>query len=364
MSKSLASLLRGSRLSQLYRSNKPLTSALPKYHPFHQIIETKPHARDEFQEWGLKSTIPNGKFKTRYIVVSELDTLERLATFEPNSGGYNWNRLRFQEMNLSPDYSGFLKDIGNNPYFEYIKSKLSTPDETIKPYTTENKHAFGKNINDFYKQNQDWTSLRKSYTEWVFHTFVKENKDVPIDSIELYLHKIYTEKNKNRPSTLGSKIIGSGGLSYNLKNRLKTTPDGILNKEIVPGRFLNADRLDRRLVAVGGFVANTTNNSNDALKNVTQIERNIGAGNARKLRWPFRVESAVIQENGSVSITVKPIKGISESNRYKTSNNMGSMANQRRRKNRPPQPASVNESEAKEFANELLNLLKNNNMKN
>lgn len=109
----LAELLGRSRIAQVANNHKPLTYTGKKFHPTHQIIETKPSTLYR-QEWGLKSAIPS-KIKSRYLVYNDLDTLERITTFEPR-GGTQWNRLRFQEMGVP-----IVSNIGRqNPFFKGI----------------------------------------------------------------------------------------------------------------------------------------------------------------------------------------------------------------------------------------------------
>ncbi|CAI5200466.1 BTE_HP_G0143620.mRNA.1.CDS.1 [Saccharomyces cerevisiae] len=75
----LAELLGRSRIAQVANNHKPLTYTGKKFHPTHQIIETKPSTLYR-QEWGLKSAIPS-KIKSRYLVYNDLDTLERITTY-------------------------------------------------------------------------------------------------------------------------------------------------------------------------------------------------------------------------------------------------------------------------------------------
>ncbi|SCV05744.1 LANO_0H14224g1_1 [Lachancea nothofagi CBS 11611] len=342
MSSNLSHLLRNSRIAQVPKSKNPLTSTAPKYAPTHQIIETRPSTLHR-QEWGLKSSLPS-KVKTRYIVYNDLDTLERLTTFEPN-GGSQWNRIRFQELGVAPKYNPGKA----NPLFEASASSrnqlvplssLLNVDSSTPKAEIERKVAQMKNMRGTFKQ---WLLLRdpevlknKSFTI----------KDMTDSAVEFLTEA--TDSNVSLDSNSLRKTIGTGGLTYNLHGRLRNSPNGVVQKTVVPGRFLNVEGNDR-LAAIGGFVANAGSSS----VSTSQMDYRMGDF-VRQLQFPFAVNHATVQDNGKVVLRANAISGMSSRARIQM--------NGRTYQQRPPRKSSMRSTSAKEstkHAEELLNILTN-----
>ncbi|SCU82861.1 LADA_0C08350g1_1 [Lachancea dasiensis] len=342
MSSNLSHLLRSSRLAHVPKSTNPLTSAAPKYAPTHQIIETRPSTLHR-QEWGLKSSLPP-KTKTKYIVYNDLDTLERLTTFEAN-GGSQWNRIRFQELGVAPKYNPGKA----NPLFEASGasrnqlvplSSLLNVDRSTPKAEVERRVAELKDLRSVFKK---WL-LERDPEALQNKTFsVKDMTDSAVEFLnESTSHNVELGAKSLR------KPIGTGGLTYNLHGRLRNSPNGVIQKTVVPGRFLNVEGNDR-LAAIGGFVANAGSSS----VSTSQMDYRMGDF-VRQLQFPFAVSHATVQDNGKVVLRATAISGMSSKARIQM--------NSRGYQQRPPRKNSLRSTSVEEstkHAEELLNILTN-----
>lgn len=253
-------MLRGSRLAQVYKSGKPFNSSRPKNMPTHQIIETKPNLL-KFQEWGLKSSLPS-KIRSQYLVFNELDTLERMTDFEPR-GGAQWNQLRIKELGLSPSYNANTK----NPLFNKTHKDYSSLNEIFTEFFFEKKHSSAIHYNDLSNSKKMYVQrIRKEFKEWLAENhpsaIANQNFINPVNMLNYAKEFIENYKAKNSMKfNSSSSMVGTGGLTYALQGRLKNSPNGVIQKKIVPGRFV-ATNNDNKIAAIGGFVANASTSSN------------------------------------------------------------------------------------------------------
>lgn len=275
-------------MAQVPKNNKPLNPIGHKYFPTHQIIETKPSSHHR-QEWGLKSSIPS-KIKSRYLVFNDMDTLERLTTFEPH-GASQWNRIRFKEMNLAPTYNmGKLNPLFGNESVVHDQAYTLSSLLNIDP-ELNSKGKITK-LNSLKK-------LRAEFKSWLLERDPEALKNKKFSAKEMQSN--VTDFLNERASSSGQinnhsqKMIGSGGLSYALPGKLKTSPRGVVSKTIVPGRCLNLNNDSKYTVAVGGFV---TTALGDKLKNQN---KNMDSS-IRENVYPMEVQEASIDPNGRVNI--------------------------------------------------------------
>lgn len=343
---SLAGLLRNSRLSHVPRNSKPLFSCGPKYHPSHQVVETKPSAHYR-QEWGLKAAIP-AKNKSRYLVYNELDTLERITDFEPSTGS-QWNRLRFQEMGVAPTYNPGRA----NPLFE----GRSAAADRLAPLSSLLDVGSGEaNVQKrLSKKLGAVKALRDEFKQWLLEKDPEALKNKSFSAKDMNQNAIafLTERSALQASKVSKSsfknVIGTGGLTYNLRGKLKNSPNGVVQKTIVPGRFLNFDGNDR-LAAIGGFVANATSSS----PMTSQMAYNMGDF-IREATFPFEVQQVSVGDGGKVMIRAQVVSGISQQARRTI---QGRRYQQRPvQRSRANRDAAVSAMDPKVKADELLNIL-------
>ncbi|CEP64100.1 mitochondrial 37S ribosomal protein bS1m LALA0_S10e02278g [Lachancea lanzarotensis] len=342
MSSNLSHLLRNSRIAQVPKSGSALTSNAPKYAPTHQIIETRPSTLYR-QEWGLKGALPS-KTKTKYIVFNDLDTLERLATFEAN-GGSQWNRIRFQELGVAPKYNPGKA----NPLFE---ASTASGNQLVPLSSLLNVDASTPKA-EVQKKVSQMKTLRNTFKQWLLKHDPEalQNKSFSIKdmtgSAMEFLNET-TDYGVNLDSSSLRKTVGTGGLTYNLHGRLRNSPNGVIQKTIVPGRFLNAEGNDR-LAAIGGFVANAGSSS----VSTSQMDYRMGDF-VRQVQVPFAVSHAAVQDNGKVVLRASAVGGISSRAKIQ----MNSRGYQQRPPKRTPS-RSVSAEDSTRHAQELLNILTN-----
>lgn len=344
----LAQLVKNSRVAQVPRNGKPLVQSGPRYHPTHQIIETKPSTLDR-QEWGLKSSIPS-KIKSRYLIFNDLDTLERITTFEPN-GGTQWNRIRFQELGVAPKYNPGKA----NPLFQGSSSHA----DQLAPFSSILNVNSGNSTNQKVVKSKlpSVKTMRGEFKQWLLSKDPEalKNKSFTPKDLNNYAVQFLSEKgsgngeNERLNKATMKGVVGTGGLTYSLPGKLKNSPNGVVAKTIVPGRFLNIDGNDR-LAAIGGFVANASSSS----PMTSQVDYNMGDF-VRELTFPFEVQQASVEDNGRVMLRAKVISGISPRARLQMS---GRNYQQRPVRSGGRHPAVRSEDSTK-HAEELLSILTN-----
>lgn len=329
---SLSNMLRGSRLAQVYKSGKPFNSARPKAMPTHQIIETKPNLL-KFQEWGLKSSLPS-KIRSQYLVFNELDTLERITDFEPR-GGAQWNQLRVKELGLSPSYNANTK----NPLFNKTHKDYSSLNEIFTKFFFEKRPHAAIHYNDLSNSKRLYIDkIRNEFKTWLSEThpgaIVNQNFIKP-DNMLNYAKEFlenYSTRSKMKLNS-SSSMVGTGGLTYALNGRLKNSPNGVIQKRIVPGRFVATEN-DNKIAAIGGFVANAAASSSIAhtpakwysmrdkiypfeVSNLSVNNNNITLD--AKGTWLFKPE---LRNNYRKNYTPKPLYGV----RYPTGDRKSDVA--------------------------------------
>lgn len=255
-------MLRGSRLAQVYKSSKPFNSSKPKSMPTHQIIETKPNLL-KFQEWGMKASLPS-KIRSQYLIFNELDTQERITDFEPR-GGAQWNQLRIKELGLSPTYNANTK----NPLFNKTHKDYSSLNEVFTKFFFESQPQSAITYNDLTNaKKMQIARIRKEFKKWLSDTHpsaVLNQTFIKPDNMLSYAKEFldnYKSKTKMRLNSAQS-MVGTGGLTYALQGRLRNSPNGVIQKKIVPGRFVATEN-DNKIAAIGGFVANAAASSSIA----------------------------------------------------------------------------------------------------
>lgn len=344
----ISQLLRNSRLAHVVQSENPLFQTSKKIYPTHQVIETKPSTFYR-QEWGLKSSIPS-KIKTRYLVYNDLDTLERLTTFEP-IGQYQWNRIRFQEMGLSPTYG---KDKPN-PLFQGSTSKNVgyAPLSTLMNLDRSNTCSENNQIISKIK------TLRPEFKKWLLEKYGRELSTRILNPklLNKYVHEFLSEKTSDLDlkdlKSPNWKIIGTGGLTYNLSGRLRQSPNGIKQITVVPGRIISSQGLDKS-VAIGGFIANASSLG----RNIRKMDNEMGDF-IREHKLPFSVNDAKVSDDGKITLSVNLIEPRGEIlNRFKKSIPMSSFRNHDRGKYSESKK-SINSEESSMHAEELLSILTN-----
>lgn len=334
----LSQLLKRSRLAQVVKSREPLSGGKPRYFPSHQVVETKP-ATLERQEWGLKAAIPKG-VKSRFLEFNDLDTLERITTFEAG-GGSQWNRIRFQEMGVAPTYNPGRA----NPLFE----GESSSQDRLAPLSSLLSVDAGRAGGASHRLAQ-MKALRGEFRQWLLEKDPEalRNKSFTARDLKENAVRFLGERAAKQGGRLAaSKVIGTGGLTYNLRGKLKNSPNGLVQKSIVPGRFLNFDGNDR-LAAVGGFVANATSSS----PMTSQVAYNMGDF-IRELTFPFEVQQVSVDDAGKVMVRAQVVSGMSQ----RAKRNLQGRRYQQRPIQRSRSSSPVEGMDPKMKADELLNIL-------
>lgn len=147
-----------------------------------------------------------------------------------------------------------------------------------------------------------------------------------------------------------SEIIGTGGLSYSLSGKLKNSPNGVIQRTVVPGRVLNVvkeNNDNKWLAAIGGFVAdvvffqsppNSFNSMGDFIRMKTFL---------------FEILEASMEKNGSVSMHARLLEPQNDKTR-EFFNKRPIYKPLTPRRSRRPSVGNIQE------ANNLLNIIKGN----
>ncbi|AMD19618.1 HCL533Wp [Eremothecium sinecaudum] len=338
MSSHLSSLLRNSRLSQLYQTDKAILDSVRNLAPTHQVIETKP-ATQYRQEWGLKSSIPS-KIKSRYIVVNKLDTLERFTSFEP-VGQYQWNRIRFQEIGVAPSYGHQVP----NPLFSGASQNASSDKLSGLLGISEKTSAAKRDM-----VMKKLAGLYPAYMKWISEKYPEIAKKPHEYRNASYLREFLSQYSFDKPLSGQFKVVGTGGLSYALQGRLRQSPRGVQNKNPATGRVLQLKGMERT-AAVGGFVANL-----NALGRVSR-KLDIQHGDyIRAEKYPFFISEAKVGENGKITMEAQLL----ETNAVRMVDNSIAMPSKKRLYNKSEgQQQKIDPEKSATQAAELLSILTN-----
>ncbi|QEU58327.1 Mrp51 [Kluyveromyces lactis] len=346
----ISNLLRNSRIAQVAKTDKPLFRPGNSSHPTHQVIETKPSSLYR-QEWGLKASIPS-KIKTRYLVYNDLDTQQRLTTFEP-MGQYQWNRIRFQEMGLAPRYV----EEESNPLFNGKTKRAGK----YAPFSNAVNIAHNSAPSEKTRKLKEIVQHRSEFKKWLLEKHpdsiagVRNENTRPLKALATeFLHEKMGKLNINTAANSEWNIVGTGGLTYNLKGRLRQSPNGVKQKHVVPGRVLSVQGPDRA-VAVGGFIAE----AKSVGRNPRALQYNMGDF-VRQEVLPFAIEDPKV-EGGNVTLSaslVEPRNDFSFAQKIGLGQNRSHYTRSDSRNSSRKTVRSVTAEESRSQSEEFLNLLK------
>ncbi|BAO40693.1 uncharacterized protein in HIS3 3'region [Kluyveromyces marxianus] len=349
----ISNLLRNSRIAQVPKTEKALFQVGNPTRPTHQVIETKPSTLQR-QEWGLKASIPS-KIKSRYLVFNDLDTQERLTSFEP-IGQYQWNRIRFQEMGLAPRYVEEEK----NPLFEGHTKKSGR----LAPFSNAVHITPTTPRSEKSRKLRDINVHRAEFKQWILENHpeslagIKNENTKSLKTLASeFLHQKLGKLDINTASKTDWNVVGTGGLTYNLRGRLRQSPNGVKQKTVVPGRILSLQGPDRA-VAVGGFVAEAKSIG----RNPRALQFDMGDF-VRQQVLPFVIEDPKV-ESGTVTLAASLIEPKNDFN-FAQKIGLGQRRTQFSRTsphNAFPKKTirSISAEESRNQSEEFLNLLKTN----
>ncbi|CCD25061.1 mitochondrial 37S ribosomal protein bS1m NDAI_0E02440 [Naumovozyma dairenensis CBS 421] len=362
----ISNLIRTTKLSHVPQNSRPLNPTTShKYYPTHQIIETKPSSLYR-QDWGLKASIPS-KIKSRYLIFNEMDTLERLTSFEPR-GDTQWIRRRFNEMGININFNtGKINPLFDTNNSAAMEADISNPLSSMLNIDAKSKAAGHETtkklkLNDVVVAFQYLKKYRNEFKKWLLErnpeVFLGKKfspKDMKNDALEFLQEKLASNKSSSSQlNNIPRKIVGSGGLTYSLRGRLKNSPNGIVEKNIFAGRCLNSLSNERYTLAVGGFI--TTVNS-QRIENKLRVSNNVSI---RECVVPVDVKDATLDSEGRIFIRANVIDSPNQKTVENIKSKSFSMKSIRLGSRRNPKQAPRNTSDSTRYANELLKIIKDN----
>ncbi|CCH59259.1 hypothetical protein TBLA_0B04210 [Henningerozyma blattae CBS 6284] len=334
-----SSLLRGSRLAQLHRPRASLQNTAPRSVPAHQVVVTTPNAH-RVCEWGLKTTLPS-RIRSKSIVLTAQDSLQRTAHFETNAG-LQWTRRRFAELGVHVTHPPSIE----NPLFIPTSLRSTTPLSNltgVNPTSATNSKVTREAKNKL-------AQLRAGLVKELRKNHIKDDLSSIVNSRNFSKEAVqYVKSNLNSSRSLPweNSMVGSGGLSYSLKGRLRNSPNGIIQKSIVPGRVLNADALGKK-TAIAGFVASDSS---------TETKHAYGQGDfLRQSVFPFEIKSVRVTD-GKINIAAKMVGGVNRQGSQRLSQTAFRSVPPLRRTKQSSQSNGDSEDNSK-MVNQLLDIMK------
>lgn len=259
---------------------------------------------------------------------------------------------RYTDNESNPLFRGETKKVGKfAPFSNAVNLTSST--------TSAEKGRKLKAIENYRPEFKKW--LLENHPHSLAGTGNENSKSLKSLAAEFLDEKMGT-LNANTVAHSKWNIVGSGGLTYNLKGRLRQSPNGIKQKNVVPGRILSIQGPDKA-VAVGGFVAEAKSFG----RNPRALQFTMGDF-VREETFPFVMDEPRV-ENGRVTLSASLVEPKNDSNfsqkiglgqnrtHYfnrvgsRTSSGTGSESFQR-------SVRSVSPEESKSQSEEFLNLLK------
>lgn len=256
-------------------------------------------------------------------------------------------------MRLAPSYNPGKA----NPLFEGTSSPADkqAPLSSLMGVSEEKVDSSTKKLS---QKSSALQALRKDFKLWMLNrdpealknkTFTA--KDMNENAMQFLNERFGSHSQLEIRKDAFKGVIGSGGLTYTLGGKLLNSPNGVIQKTIVPGRFLNLDGNDR-LAAIGGFVANASSST----PMTSQVAYNMGDF-VRELTFPFDVQKVSVDENGKIMMKAQVISGLSQRMRGKI---QGRSYQQRPIKTNKSSSPAVSPIDPKMQADELLNILLSN----
>ncbi|ODQ63056.1 hypothetical protein NADFUDRAFT_84548 [Nadsonia fulvescens var. elongata DSM 6958] len=247
-----AKLFRTSKFVSLYKPDVKVTKPSKFGLPTRQVIYTTPQSKGR-NDFGLKRPVP-AKNTSSYITVDEYDTVDHMTMF--NSGSSYHRRLqRFQELEVA------------------VSSK-------------------GMESSDFERDSFKKWLLEKHNIS--FNSFLGDSFLFKSNKAREYL----LEVNPSRQDISGAKkVIGTAGLSYNLKGALHNTRDGVSLHKTFKGRILE-QASDSTVAGIGGFVAHSKISSSVKARN--RAQNSVGVAQPED----FVVSSATLSNYGKVNLEI------------------------------------------------------------
>lgn len=274
--------------------------------PSHQIIHT-PKSSMARSNFGLKTTLPK-KIGFSHIVFNDIDNPKNMPDVERYSGSL-YNRLKFQELGAT--VKNYFNE--NNPLFPSKTTSMPT-----NLGSNLDSVLAGLNLNgnvstvEVERILDDNPNLHKKFQKWL----VQKHPEAVLSSMPSQLVKMLKEFLSTAPDVtrreLGlkdfkldknakaTKIMGTGGFSYNQKGRLNNTPNGVRYGIAAMGRIVG-----EREAAIGGFTA-TVNDRTTLLQ--SNYSKNYPGKHPRQFVMPFKINEAEITESGKIKLFAEGIK--------------------------------------------------------
>lgn len=294
-------LVGNSKLGSLVKPVSKYSPTQIRHKPTHQTIQTTAASLYR-HDFGLKAALPD-KVKSRYIVLDELDTYQRLTEFEAVPGAY-WNKLRFQEFGLPVTASNGIRTksalFKNDSQDTAIKRKFGQQKfEKISEVLGLDESSSSSEVNAV---THELKGLRKDFQQWVLEnhpsklTAKRFNKDSLSYQLITYLkQRAPVKKNKKflKQGKTGS-IAGTGGLSYLQPGRLTNVPQGINDVYVSPSRIAG----DNDTLAVGGFITPISY----TLQAQATASRAASGKHYKEIMISCGIKGATMKEDGSVGM--------------------------------------------------------------
>ncbi|XBW35829.1 hypothetical protein QEN19_001402 [Hanseniaspora menglaensis] len=191
--------------------------------PNFQVVTTYESLGKNYEEFGLKASLPIKKNIRKDVIFSDLTNRYKAVPFEKENQS-TLNKKKLTGFNFPVNYISSGNEKGNPLIHGIEKNYFSLID--IK----ENNPEFMQLIKSIKFQNEFKTYVKVKSPEK--YTLKKFN----IDNFKWELEEFLNEKYISEFDKIPSGTVGSGGLIYNLSGRITNSPNGLIYKNVIPAR--------------------------------------------------------------------------------------------------------------------------------
>lgn len=234
--------------------------------PNFQVVTTYESLGENYEEYGLKASLPTKKNIKKDIIFSDLTNRYKAVPFEKdNQSTLNKNKLT--GFNFPVNYISSGNDKGNplihgieKNHYSLLRIKELMPDFSKIIKSTQFQSEFKKYVMETSPEKFALKKFNLDNYKWELEEFLNERYVCDLDKIP-------------------DDTVGSGGLIYNLSGRVTNSPNGLVYKNVIPARPMPYNRsLALGFVADNIITSNNTNSKRNTHRNILQCRPEIFEG--------------------------------------------------------------------------------------
>ena len=234
--------------------------------PDFQVVSTYESLGKDYEEYGLKASLPTKKNIRKDVIFSDLTNRYKAVPYEKENQS-TLNKKKLTGFNLPVNYISSGNEKGNPLIHGLEKNYYS-----LQKINEENP--------DFLKMIKS-ASFQKEFKKYVEEKSPEKYqlKKFNLDNFKWELEEFLNERYISDFDKIPSGPIGTGGLLYNLSGRVTNSPNGLVYKNVIPARPMAYNKsLALGFVANNVISSSSTSTPRSTHRNVLQCRPEIVEG--------------------------------------------------------------------------------------